>query len=1082
MDYRNLLIACDHSQEAEIVNLSHYQERASEAGFCKFIKTPLNYSASYLRALRERVYHQSDLNNLPNLVMETIKLLHIHKRRKRGKRGRMAGLRSRATSIKARKSDPVNLINIKSNESNSESTPIPSVKYVIYNTRSAIAKPLAINEFITDNELDVLSMCETWIQSGDDAKVREMCPSNFSFYGKSRNSRGGGVGLIARDNIHVKQFDCGHFNSFEYHCAVLHLAARKLKLVTLYRPPNTSNSNITEFLNEFETFLSDVTMFAGPVLIAGDFNVHFNKPDHSDVRQLIDILDSFGLHQHVQQPTHKYGNILDLVITRSDSDIVRSSSVQPRLEFISDHHPISCILNCATPSVAERTTTKRLLRNFDAETFADILTNKLNSSLEANYHTTAEWLEDNFRSCAKDTLDALAPQVERTIRNSKLHPWYSDKIHSQRQLRRRLERKWHKTRTTSDWEAYITQYQLVVEAIELAKKEYYRGKLLESPQEAFKVVNSLLHTSSSQLPSGIPDMVLADMFVNFFTEKVAKIRSTLDNCATAEHCDLIPLHECPHKLTSFSPVEQTNLHRLIMNAKTTSCMSDPVPTHILKDSTVLTALLPYLTSMVNRSLVSGVMPDGLKSALVLPHLKKQNLDPDILSNFRPVSNLQFMGKIIEKCVSHQLGQHMSLYNLGDELQSAYKVAHSTETALVKVKRDCDNALDSGKSVILVLLDLSAAFDTIDHRILLDRLRSYVGVEGSAYEWLKSYVSGRSQKVLINNSVSKSLPLDVGVPQGSVLGPLLFLIYILPLRHLIAKYGVSYHGFADDTQLYLEFDPKTTDGLTTAITKLEKCITEIKQWMVFNKLKLNDDKTEAVIIASPHFHLKIMDSNPVINIGNASIHFGKTVKNLGVMMDCNLNMTHQMKAVTKSMYYHMRGIRHVRHYLDDDTCKKAVVALVTSRLDYANALLAGVSESGLRRLQVAQNCAARLITGTPRMAHITPVLYELHWLPVHLRIIFKCMCMVYKCLNDPNMPAYLSCLLTRYSPSRNLRSSASGTQLSIQRPRTKYGDRRFETFVSLTWNTLPQHIQLAPSLDVFKKNLKTLLFSNYFIDH
>ena len=337
--------------------------------------------------------------------------------------------------------------------------------------------------------------------------------------------------------------------------------------------------------------------------------------------------------------------------------------------------------------------------------------------------------------------------------------------------------------------------------------------------------SNLLSAQSTPLPVCDTDEDLADKFVNFFTDKVKKIRKSLDDCVTNNQCitnHVISIDQCPHELSTFAAVDQTYLLKLIKSAKTKTCMIDPIPTRILKDTAVLEALLPFLTLIVNSSLSSGTMPDDMKTALVVPLLKKQGLNTDTLSNYRPVSNLQFIGKIIEKCVANQLCQHISTYKLGDELQSAYKAAHSTETALLKVKRDCDNALDSGKAMLLVMLDLSAAFDTIDHAILLDRLCRFVGVKGSVLQWFESYLTGRSQQVLINNCTSKQVPLDVGVPQGSVLGPLLFLAYIVPLQHIINDHGVLHHGYADDTQLYLEFDPKDDMGLTSAIETLENC--------------------------------------------------------------------------------------------------------------------------------------------------------------------------------------------------------------------------------------------------------------------
>ena len=253
-------------------------------------------------------------------------------------------------------------------------------------------------------------------------------------------------------------------------------------------------------------------------------------------------------------------------------------------------------------------------------------------------------------------------------------------------------------------------------------------------------------------------------------------------------------------------------------------------------------------------------------------------------------------------------------------------------------------------------------------------------------------------------------------------------------------------------------------------------------MVLNKLKLNDEKTEAIIFASSHNLTKIKELQPVIKIGESKIHPCDSVRILGVILDSNITMQNHIKSITRTMYFHMRAIRHIRHYLDDDTCKKAINALVTSRLDHANSLLIGISECGLYRLQVAQNCAARIISKTKLSAHITPILYDLHWLPVYQRINFKAMCIIYNLLKkNSTMPSYLTSLITRHHSVRSLRSTSSGSQLTVQRTKNRYGDKKFDIWAPKFWNILPPYIKESPSLQIFKRALKTFLFEQHFRD-
>ena len=296
---------------------------------------------------------------------------------------------------------------------------------------------------------------------------------------------------------------------------------------------------------------------------------------------------------------------------------------------------------------------------------------------------------------------------------------------------------------------------------------------------------------------------------------------------------------------SFRQVSEEVVDKIMKTSPTKSCLFDPLLTFLIKEC--IDMVLPSLTKLVNSSLIEGCIPDSFKSAVVTPLIKNPKLPSNDLNNYRPVSGLSFISKLVECVVAKQLLEHIQVHNFDNPYQSAYMAAHSTETALLYIKNEVHLSLSRGETTALVLLDLSAAFDTIDHSTLLSCLRNWFGVGGSVLKWFSSYLTDRFQSIKICSTLSHVCKLLFGVPQGSVLGPLLFSLYTTTLSLIISKHkGINFHFYADDSQVYIHLSQKNA---CAAFEKLNRCLDDGKEWMSTSKLKLNPDMTEFIIFGS-----------------------------------------------------------------------------------------------------------------------------------------------------------------------------------------------------------------------------------------
>jgi len=474
------------------------------------------------------------------------------------------------------------------------------------------------------------------------------------------------------------------------------------------------------------------------------------------------------------------------------------------------------------------------------------------------------------------------------------------------------------------------------------------------------------------------------------------------------------------------------------------------------------------------SFKEGHFPSRFKTAQVTPLLKKQGLDKTLPSNYRPISNLNNISKILERLFLNRIQSHLTSCSNFNPFQSAYRRNHSTETALLYTINNVYKAAADGRCTVLVSLDLSAAFDTIDHATLFSRLDNSFGIRDKFLSWIESYVGGRSQFVRIGKASSIRTPCPCGTPQGSTISPILFTVYTSPIAAIAASHNVHQQQYADDTQLYIAL---SAPDLSSNIQTLENCLRDLNVWFCQNGLALNPDKSDAIVFGTrPR-----LDSLPSLNnikVAGSDVKVSDNVKILGVTLDKHLTLNDHVNMVCKSSFYHLRSFRHIRSALTQDVAKTVGCAVVGAKLDYANSLLHGASVSNINRLQRVQNALARVVLSSPSSS-ATANLKHLHWLPVEYRIRYKLCTLTYRARSS-SAPFYLSSLVSPYIPSRSLRSS-NANMLTVPRANIKFADKGFYIAGPSVWNSLPSDIRSAESLNIFCTRLKTHFYRRAFAE-
>jgi Reverse transcriptase (RNA-dependent DNA polymerase)/Endonuclease-reverse transcriptase len=963
---------------------------------------------------------------------------------------------------------------------NPRSATLQSLSCGLLNVRSAVQKSALIHDQIEVNDLDLLILTETWIDAKAPAAIKkDIAPEGYSVLHVHRmgKKRGGGIALIHRSNLKVVPLAQSHDaapTTFEALRVKVTSGTQRCNLVCMYRPPPSPNSL---FFSEWSSLCDEMETLPGHVVFCGDFNCPGLSDTSIDAR-LEELLTSFNYFQHVNDVTRRgsqtTGNILDLVISRADSNIITSDVAVKEVAF-SDHSLVLFKLRLSCKCASSRQFNFRDLKRLDAERFNDLLRR---STITTSPPTDVDMYLSQFESDVINALEIVAPLQTRTKRvgHKPTAKWMTAEVNDAKKLSRRLQRRKIASKHDDDYIAYRKAARAATKAITTARAQFLKRQVAESASDCkslWRTAKSLLHTAKETPQLNKNDSQnLANSFTKFFSNKLMKVAADIASrlrVLTSVSSLRIPAHPSM-PVQTFSTVTSDEVCRLLHSMPATSSPLDFVPTSLLKS--LPQTFSCYLAMLANLSFSQGHFPSALKTAQVTPLLKKSNLNTDDPSNYRPISNLNTIGKLLERLALARLRHEIITNPNFSTYQSAYRPKHSTETAALKIVNDLFITVDSSHATLLVSLDLTAAFDTINHQKLIMRLSNEYGFSGNVLSWIETYLVGRKQFVKVGPASGTTTSCTTGVPQGSVLGPLLFSVYISPISRLISSFNIQHHKYADDTTLYVRLEPESS----AICSNLERCTVAVSTWFLENDMQLNPTKSEAIIIGTAPQVKKFLPFKHVM-IADAAVPVSDNLKIIGLTLDKHLTFDRHVTNVCQESNFHIRALRHIRPSLDRSTANTLACSIVNTRLDYCNSLLYGMSQHNLHRLQLVQNSLARVVCQAPRRCSATALLKQLHWLPIEHRIEYKIATITHQALTQQS-PSYLHALLSQHKPTRNLRS-ANKSLLVIPPTRTSFGSRSFSVSGPTIWNSLPQHLREIKSHDAFKTQLKTEHFKAAF---
>ena len=939
-------------------------------------------------------------------------------------------------------------------------------KFIIghINARSLNKNIVELREIISRTNFDAFAISESWLTKNTPIDRYQI--NNFNIFRKDRsNKRGGGVAIYIRDHYKAKiiQTPC---NKEIPEMIWVEVAAgnNKLAIGCLYKAPKIPCS---VFVNSYDCLIQIYAKYDHTVLL-GDFNVNMLDLNSNNSKILLDsIIEPFSLTQFIDKPTRitdKSKTLIDLIFANKPENVLFSSCCDA--PGVSDH----CITYVAYSLKKEKfkpyKVTKRDFKNVNwAEFHAAVENAPWENILVVNDINDMVTILENY---INEILDKYAPFKTFVVKKPNFTPWINKDIRKIMNQRDSVKYDFNVTGNLETHELYKELRNKVTTLRRQAQTKMFNetiNKSVKNSKQFYDAAKKLRVMTSKNETTNVnfsPDKLNNA----FLASNNAKIDSDLINDQIRQMYTKNP--PCIHSF-HFEPVSAMDVLKIVKSLNSNSTGADNINAFILK--LFIDRISSPLAHIINTSFEQKIFPDKWKLAIIKPIPKIPF--PLTETDFRPISILCTLSKIIEKLALKQICGYLNLHNLFDPNQSAYRRHHGCITALLKITDDIFDGIDDSEITLLILLDFSKAFDTVNHKLLLEKL-NILGFTQDAKDWIKSYLSDRSQRVKCNNDVSSWEKIVNGVPQGSILGPLLFMILVSDMRQYITSF--SSHQYADDLQMHKNTKIETVNE---TIKEANLDLTAISKYCKNSALTINEKKSYAIFIGSRPAIRKLDNlalDNIIIN--NKIIKRVSHVRNLGLTMDEVLSWRRHVNLMIGRAIGKIKNLCRFKKFLNEKSKQLLCESLVLSQFHFGDIVYMNIDLIAQKKIQKIQNMCVKFIFNIKRRDHCDyeALRLQLGWVAMTEKRVSNGLVLLYKILQG-KAPDYLKDMFTLISEinERNLRTYAGNIYLPNEN-QSAIHLKGFRNYISKVWNSLPEDIKTAASLNIFKNKLKKAILS------